>query len=282
MDGELYGEMYGDPGAAEHYDEPQTQRLDCVEMSVADIVGQETGHEPTESQIDTLAEDTPSTVDFNPATGLPEPAYIPSAGTDPQDAPELLAHYHVSATYVDNTSPGDATGMIALEHDLAAGDKVIASVDGPYIWNAIGDGPVTDQGQADHAVVVTGIDTTKGIVYLNDSGVQNGAAEAVPILVFENAWETSGDAMVVAQSDSGDHSDTTVTTDTTPPSDNMPANDLHLVGPLPGSHSVAEDASITGALASAGATAAYWACRRRARRSAVRSHPSRPTRPRAS
>jgi len=279
MEGEFFGELIGDPTAADHYYETQTQPEDCVEMSVADIVGQDTGHEPTESQVDTLAQHTPSTVNLNPATGQPEPAYNPATGTDLQDAPELLAHYHVSATYVDDTtataSGAPGTGIDALEQDLAAGDKVIAGVDGPYIWNAIGDGPAIDDGHADHGVVVTGIDTTKGIVYLNDSGVPNGGEEEVPIQVFENAWGTSGDAMVVAQP-GGDHSDTTVTSDTTP------ASDPHLVDPLPSSHSVSEEASITGTVASAGATAAYWAYRRKVRRSAAGPRPPKAPKPPAS
>jgi len=270
MEGDFFGEMYGDPAAAEHYFEPQTQPLDCVEMSAADIIGQETGHEPTESQITTVAEDIPSTVNVDSATGQPDPAYDPATGTALQDAPELLAHYHVSASYVDDTtataSGAPGTGMQVLEQDLANGDKIIAGVDGPQIWDAIGDGPVTDPGHADHAVVVTGVDTSKGVVYLNDSGVPNGAEEAVPIQVFENAWGTSGDAMVVAQPGS-DHSDTTVTSDTTTSAGNpgMPA-DTTLVNPTPNLHDVAEKASITGTVASAGATAAYWAYRRRTRR----------------
>src|SRR5262249_59365184 len=53
------GAMYGDPIAAakywrvQHYD-------DCALMSVADVVGQLTGHMPTEREIIELAESTPS------------------------------------------------------------------------------------------------------------------------------------------------------------------------------------------------------------------------------
>ncbi len=277
MEGEFYGELIGDPTAADHYYETQTQPEDCVEESIADIVGQETGHEPSESQIDTLAAHTPSTLSVNPVTGQPEPAYSQSTGTDLQDAPELLAHYHVSAQYADDTtataSGAPATGMDVLEHDLAAGDKVIAGVDGPQIWNAIGDGPAVDNGHPDHAVDVTGVDTTKGIVYLNDSGVPHGGDEAVPIATFEQSWATSDDAMVVAQPAGGDHSDTTLTTDTTPLPSPSPI-DPHLVDPIPSEHDLAEKASVIGTVATAGATVGYWAYRRQTRHSKAPKPPT--------
>jgi hypothetical protein len=258
------GELYGDPAAAEQYFEAQTQPEDCVEMSVADIVGQETGHEPSETTITTLAEDTPSTVDFNPVSGDPEPVYSPSAGTDLQDAPELLKDYGVNAAYVAGTtataSGAPGSGMGVLEQDLASGDKVIASVDGPEIWTAAGDPTdVTDTHTADHAVVVTGVDTTTGMVYLNDSGVPDGAGEAVPIAAFEQAWGTSGDAMVVAQP--GAHDDTTTTAPSAPdPSAPDPAASDPAAPGLPGGYKFAEAAGLT---AAAGATAAYWASQRK-------------------
>jgi hypothetical protein len=87
--------------------------------------------------------------------------------------------------------------MDALEHEVSAGHQVIVSVDGPKIWNALGvpDG-VFDPNTQDHAVTVTGIDTTNNIVHLNDTGHPNGADEAVPLSVFEQAWQLSGHAMV--------------------------------------------------------------------------------------
>jgi hypothetical protein len=258
---EMDGATFGDPAAEAQFCVAQTQPEDCVEMSIADVVGQETGHEPSEGAITTLAEDTPSTVNVNPATGDPEPAYNPSAGTPLQDAPELLKDYGVTARYVDDTSatasgaPG--TGMGILEQDLASGDKIIASVDGPEIWTAAGDPTdVTDTHTADHAVVVTGVDTTKGIVYLNDSGVPNGGAEAVPVSAFEQAWGTSGDAMVVTEPAAHDDTTTTVPVDPTQATP-TPA------GPAPsGGYALAEGAGLA---AAAGATAAYWANQRKSK-----------------
>lgn len=253
------GELYGDPGAQEHYCEPQTQAEDCVEMSVADIVGQETGHEPSETDITTLAEHTPST-EPNPLTGGEQPAYSTATGTDLQDAPELLAHYDVTGHFTDDTQiSGLPTGMTALEHDLASGDKVIAGVDAPEIWNAVGDPTnVVDTHHADHAVVVTGVDTSKGVVYLNDSGVAKGAGEAVPISVFEQSWGTSGDAMVVTAPTGAEHVDTA-----TPP----------LTAGSHG-HGLEDAAGVTAAVA--GATAAAWAAKRKSRAAASGQGPLKP------
>jgi len=278
-DYEMDGEQYGDPIAAEQYWVHQTQPEDCTEMSAADVVGQETGNEPSESVITTLAEETPSTVNEG------QPVYDPATGSDLADVPELLAKYDVESDYVDATTQAGAsvTGMVALENDLAAGDKIIASVDGPKIWDAIpGDGDPADPGHHDHDVVVTGVNTTTGTVYLNDSGVSNGAAEAVPIKVFEEAWWTSKDAIVVAGPGGGEpvlsQADPTpvepALTDHTL-TDHTPT-DHTLTGPDPAgpSHGLVEATGV--AASAAGATAAYWAYRRRSRRGGPRPRPGKP------
>jgi hypothetical protein len=281
-------ELIGDPVAAEHYWEPQTQPLDCEEMAVADIVGQETGHEPTEAEIVTVAERLPSTVDVNPATGEPEPVYDPATGTDLHDAPELLAQYGVpGARYVDDTTPSASgapqSGMTVLQQDLAAGDKIIAGVDGPTIWDAIGQPYTTDPGHADHAVEVTGIDPVKGIVYLNDSGVPaGGAGEEVPISVFEQAWATSHHAMVIVPPSGTEHGDTTsatLTSDTTPATEHSTASEhATIIDPVPSPSELAERAGLAGTVAAVGATAIALAAKARNRRAGPGSGPSKPTR----
>ena len=44
---------------------------------------------------------------------------------------------------------------------------------------------------SDHAVVVTGVDTRKGVVHLNDSGNEMGRDEQIPLDLFARAWATS-------------------------------------------------------------------------------------------
>jgi hypothetical protein len=46
-------------------------------------------------------------------------------------------------------------------------------------------------------VVVTGIDTTAGVVHLNDSGIKTGRNERVPLATFERSWATSQTLAVV-------------------------------------------------------------------------------------
>jgi hypothetical protein len=58
--------MYGDPAAAAPFWRLQ-HSSDCGEMAVADVVGQITGHKPTERQITSLAKSTPSIAGAGPA-----------------------------------------------------------------------------------------------------------------------------------------------------------------------------------------------------------------------
>jgi len=193
------GLLYGDPVHQAGYYEPQTQNYDCVEMSAADLIAQITGNNVSEAAITAEAEQLPSSYDVDPTTGQPAAIYDPNSGTDLRDAPTLLQEYGVQSSYTDDStaaSGGMATGITALENELAAGHQVIASIDAETVWNSVDHQNSPDQGTADHAVVVTGIDTTNGVVYLNDSGTSNGAEEAVPLSVFEQAWATSGHAMV--------------------------------------------------------------------------------------
>jgi hypothetical protein len=47
--------MHGDPGAAAPYWRYQQQDYDCGEMAVADVVGEITGHQPTEDEVTAAA-----------------------------------------------------------------------------------------------------------------------------------------------------------------------------------------------------------------------------------
>ena len=52
--------MHGDPAAAAPYWRYQQQDYDCGEMAVADVIGQVTGHEPSEAEITAAAGNIPS------------------------------------------------------------------------------------------------------------------------------------------------------------------------------------------------------------------------------
>jgi predicted double-glycine peptidase len=172
--------MHGNPAAAAPYWRYQQQNLDCGEMAVADVVGQVTGHEPTEEEITTTAGSIPS-------VSHPGPIYNPSGKTSNKDLPALLAHYGIQAAAV-NTNIG------ALEQDLDQGHKVIVGVNDKTMWNQPG-----NRSQENHFVVVIGIDTKAGVVHLNDSGIKAGRDEQVSIATFEQAWATSDNFAVVTK-----------------------------------------------------------------------------------
>jgi len=171
--------IYGDPAAAAPYWSLQ-HSSDCGEMAVADVVGQITGNEPTERQITTAAENTPSVSHAGPV-------WQPSGTTKNRDLPVLLAHYGVQAAEVHTT-------IADLEQDLAQGRQVIVGLNDQIIWNGSG-----NRTKENHFVVVTGVDTGAGVVHLNDSGSKTGGDEKVPLATFKQAWATSNNVAVVTR-----------------------------------------------------------------------------------
>jgi hypothetical protein len=114
------------------------------------------------------------------AHASPSP-FVPNA--DRGGMPVLVAHYGIRSSAEKEISTSE------LERALGRGDKVIALLNSETIWN---DPPSRGQRtDADHAVVVTGIDTKAGVVHLNDSGIDTGKDEQVSIATFEQAWATS-------------------------------------------------------------------------------------------
>jgi hypothetical protein len=194
------GELYGDPATAAPFWRYQELDDDCVEVAAADVVGEVTGREPSEQEMVKVAQTTPSPSHSGPIYTKPKKRKH-GEGTSYDDAPALLAHYGVKAVSTDKSSAkktGVPTGIEALEQDLAHGRKVIAGVNAELIWRE----PVEDktpdgEPESNHAVVVTGVDTTAGIVHLNDSGSENGRDEQVPIAIFITSWNTSDDQMTV-------------------------------------------------------------------------------------
>lgn len=174
------GRMYGDPQAAAPYWRYQHQE-DCGLMAIADVVGQLTGHEPSQIGIELRGV-------FTPSESHGGDVYF-FDGTSPQDMVMLLRRYGVQSRLTTGNT------MRGLEDYLAAGHKVIAALNAETIWNyPPGQGQRT---QPDHAVVVTGVDTADDVVHLNDSGTPNGRDELIPMDTFSRAWSTSDDLLIV-------------------------------------------------------------------------------------
>jgi hypothetical protein len=190
------GGMYGDPAAAAPYWREQSLD-DCALMASADVIGQLIQREVSEREIIAVAQHLPSQSHPGPIYTLPRDMSDPNRtghGTNPYDIPVLLARYGITAVFTseyDADTTGVATGIDALEHYLAGGHKVIVGVNAELIWGE----PVETKDKngepvADHAVVVTGVDTANGKVHLNDSGTPHGKDETVPIEVFTRSWDT--------------------------------------------------------------------------------------------
>ena len=180
--GDPNGQMYGDPQAAAPYWRYQHQQ-DCGLMAVADVVGQVTGKEPTQVGIELRGIFTKSEAHRGRIYRFD--------GTSVEDLVVLLQKYGIQSQLTAGNT------MEAIEQDLAAGRKVIAALNAETIWNyPQGQGNRTE---ADHAVVVTGVDTRTDIVHLNDSGTPNGRDEQIPMATFAQAWATGNDLLIVTQ-----------------------------------------------------------------------------------
>jgi Peptidase_C39 like family len=162
-----------------------------------------TGKEPSEEAIIKKAQSTPSTHHPGSIYTKRADAKDPDSGmgTSTLDVPTLLAQYQIGSMITDNThAPADGflTGIEGLKKELAAGNKVIVSLNAELIWNM----PVEAKDEignptGEHAVVVTGVDTAYGIVHLNDSGHPKGRDEQIPVALFLKAWDTSDELTVV-------------------------------------------------------------------------------------
>jgi predicted double-glycine peptidase len=174
------GGMHGDPAAAARFWHFQIAQYACGELAVADVIGQITGHEPSEEEITTAAEHTPS--DRHPG-----PIYTPTSRTSNDDLVVLLAHYGIQAGAFHSN-------LDLIEQDLDHGRKVIVGVNDKTLWGESG-----NRGPENHFVVVTGIDTNANVVHVNDSGTMSGRDEQVSIATFEAAWVVSDHFAVVTR-----------------------------------------------------------------------------------
>jgi hypothetical protein len=176
------GQIYGDPGAAAPYWRFQHGE-DCGLMAVADVVGQIKGREPSQIGIELRGTFTKSQAHRGRIYRFD--------GTSVEDMVVLLQKYGIQSQLTTGNTMG------GLEQDLAGGRKVIAALNAETIWNyPQGQGNRTE---ADHAVVVTGVDTRTDIVHLNDSGTPNGRDEQIPMATFAQAWATGNNLLIVTQ-----------------------------------------------------------------------------------
>ena len=171
------GQLVGDPaGDAEHWFE-QSANGYCVPSSIAQIVAEYSGtHYADESAFVARANA------LHLFTYGPDGA--PSMGID--GAQELLE---------DAGVPADieiGIGVDTLVGYLAEGRRVMLAVDSDEIWYGR-----EDEAAVDHAVVLTGIDTARGVAILSDPGTPDGNMLEVPLDVLADAWADGGNTALV-------------------------------------------------------------------------------------
>jgi hypothetical protein len=173
----------------------------CGPNSISMMLEATTGEHLTEQQVASWA------ISNDEMTKLPaqdDPAGEPSLhyGMLPQqatDALNALGSEHGISAKLESGNLGD------LESSLKDGKEVMIELDDQRIWHQPG---VADTDQANHFVVVTGIDPSTGTVFLNDPGNPDGKEESIPLKEFESSWSTSDNAMIVTSTSgsSGDGS----------------------------------------------------------------------------
>jgi hypothetical protein len=191
--------IYGSLTYAQYWSQQSAEN--CVLMATASVIGQLTGTKVTEATIVGQATTTQSVV--NPTRKI----YL-GLDTDDRvaigDAEQLLKLNGIDASTTDYKKTQGLTALRALEKDLKAGDAVMVGVNAGTIWNAEDASPTPGAvaESADHEISVIAINATTKTVYVNDSGIPNGAGLAVPLAVFMRAWQADSfetTAAVLAQ-----------------------------------------------------------------------------------
>ena len=191
--------LYGDPTTNAQYWQAQSSQ-NCVLMSTAMIINQLKGtpNEPDEDAIVEEAQQTDSVA--NPGRKMYQ-GLQSQDGVDVKDALKLLENHGISATL---TSYDKSEGNLALRAVAFALDEkkaVSVGLHGGTIWAAVEGGDLPQGASAaDHQVVVTGIDFTERVVYLNDSGfAEQGKNMKVPLDAFMKAWQTDDYETIIAE-----------------------------------------------------------------------------------
>lgn len=131
--------------------------------------------------------------------------YTPGGGTSPQDVGNLLELHGIAVNRYENAN------IFHLTNELAQGHKVIIGVDSGELWNQH---PILEQledafqiGGADHAVIVSGIDTSdpnQTRVIVSDPGTGEAVA-SYSMDKFLDAWQDSNFFMVATQESAPSH-----------------------------------------------------------------------------
>jgi hypothetical protein len=217
-------DAFGDPGVEAHDWQFQGDRDGmCGPTSIAMVVN-ELGREPGGQPL-TGADVAQWAIAHGDMTsdGHHQSASELGYGMTPGQISAVLDHYGVQS---EEHSGGN---LHTLEGYLAGGHQVVLSVDAYQLWHNV---PADqDPDQANHAVVLTGIDPHTGYAYINDPGTPDGRDEAVPISELMSAWSTSDYTSVMTEDTAGpEHA----------PSDVHPAHPGYVILPVVLHHELVE------------------------------------------
>jgi peptidase C39-like protein len=182
QDGELWTQMppevaltdvVGPGHLADQYWDYQGQTNYCVLYSAASILGEVFGHPVDMEEMVARAEENGWLVRDENGEVL---------GVSGEDFDDLLASYGVPS----HNLTGEQGAWDSLNSALVNDQRVIVSVDSGEIDLGGNDDTEND---ADHAVAVTGIDYSRGVVIVNDSA--RSAGLEIPLQVFYDAWRDS-------------------------------------------------------------------------------------------
>jgi len=177
----------GNPNEYEHYWFFQEHNGYCVPSSITQVIEAQSGH--AMHGYDTVVQEAHN-------LGIP----VGADGMTLPQAKEILSHFDVPSHIETPASPQQA--ITDLANYLHEGRSVILSVNASPIWYG-SDTYDNPGGQADHALVVTAINTQTGVVTLSDPGSPTGNEEQVPLSVFMDAWSASHDQMLVSDHAAG-------------------------------------------------------------------------------
>ena len=116
-----------------------------------------------------------------------------NGGTSMKDIDKILDYLGAETEY------GSGGDLEDLADCLEDGGRIVVAVDANEIWYS-GDSEMFAPNEPNHAVTVVGIDYSgeEPMVIVNDSGIPDGHAVAVPADRFMDAWEDSGYTYVEA------------------------------------------------------------------------------------
>lgn len=198
MESDSLGVIHGAPAAQTQEWFLQAGNGYCLPASLTQVVSEVTGVPlPDESIVDARLAELGTPAGPN---GLPLAAGVP-----------LLESFGIPAHMETGAS------LSVLESYLDQGRSIILGVNADEIWYGQNDPTDNPSGGANHAVVVTAIDTTHGLVVLSDPGSPDGNQETVPLSQFEEAWAAGDNQLLVVDSSTGfDHGTDTEPTDYAP------------------------------------------------------------------